>query len=493
MFRLVTADQAIANPVSAVSTLGKYNGMDVEIALNGSTHPITFLRSNATGERASDELSLEFIWRYDDPDDFLKVYNGLRSNMNKVLRVRVGRDEFLGLLVDTTKIAPGAQAADALKHKFVLVLSNVRSTRVAQAEHEVTSKAHESSIVEVLVPPNVWAQVSQSVPYAKDLEDPPHITLVYLKLKPAHVEEAKAALQELCSSWACFQVNVTGAGSFPSDKAKVPHFARIESLDLVKFRECVVDCMQAIDPDMVDIATFPEFTPHLTLQFVDKDEPLPVVKPISWLVKDIDLSVKGTEKFGFPLSFTRDQHGVAPSVEPGQKIEASIVTTKALSQLAGSISDRLTALGYKREAQTVDRAAEAIEAEKKKKKKDKSVEKFVDKLRSQLQNFVHVDHIDHATDSILNLLTDGTDVEAPDSDGPSGDAGGSDGGDGGGVEAAAPFNDGGDSHSTPRRKGPQTQSHPTDAPEGTKAVPFMERNYSAEAAEQLREWLKSSS
>lgn len=487
MFRLVTADQAITSPVAAVNALGKYNGMDVEIALNGSSHPITFLRASATGEKTNDELSLEFIWRYENPEDFQAIYNALRSQMNRVLRIKIGREEFLGLLADTTKVAAGAAAEDAMKHKFVIVVSNVRPSKIVHAAHEVTGKAHKSSTVEVLVPPNVWAQVAQNVPHAKDLEDPPHITLVYLNLKQEKLEEVQSALQNLCAAWAGFQVNVTGVGSFPSDKEKVTHFARIESLDLVKFRECVVDCMQAIDPDMVDIETFPAFVPHLTVQFVAKDEPLPVIKPISWLVKDISLSFKGTKKFAYPLSFTRDQHGVAPSVEPGQKIEASIVTTKALSELAGSIAERLEALGYVREAQTVERVADAIEADKKKKKKDKSVEQFVEKLRTQLRDFVHDDHLDRVTDKVLNLLTDDTGVDAPDAaDVSSGDGGAA------GVEAAVPFNDGGDSKSTPRRKAPQTQSHPTNAPEGTKAVPFMERNYSAEAATQLREWLKSS-
>jgi hypothetical protein len=246
MFRLVLAEQQITNPTAAAAALGKYNGSDLELGLNGSMHPITFLRASATGDKANDELNMEFVWRYDDASKFGRVYNQLRSSINNVVRFKVGREEFTAVLADTTKIQAGANAEDALKHKFIVVASHVQPVGVTAAAQPITAKAHSSSIVEILVPDPIWNHIKQHVPGAKDLEDPPHITLCYMNLKEGQLEEVQTALSELSASWGPFQINVTGAGSFPSDKSEVPHFACIESSDLVKFREDAV-------------AYFPEF------------------------------------------------------------------------------------------------------------------------------------------------------------------------------------------------------------------------------------------
>jgi hypothetical protein len=193
-------------------------------------------------------------------------------------------------------------------------------------------------------------------------------------------------------------------------------------------------------------------------------------------------------------------------VEPGKEIKASIMDDKAISELAGNISDRLAALGYREEAETVERAAEAVLAKKKKKKIDKSVEKFVDKLRKELGVFVEPHKLDHCTSTVLNLLTDdnhsvGT-QDQPDVDGidvgdsPAPDAGGDSGGAVAGsapkgISTEVPLTDGFDAHTAPgRRRSKPSIVTPNGAPQGTKALPFMERNYSTSTAQKIRDLIK---
>jgi 2'-5' RNA ligase len=483
MLRIV-ATSSISNPVEATRALSKYNGMDVDLQFNGKSHPITFLRANATGDKVDDQLTLDYLWRYTDTKDFEQVYNGLRSAINKPVRIQIGREEFNGVLNDTTVTEAGSTPEDALKHKFTVVISGI------QADLPREAKAHSGSIVELLVPDNIWAHICQFVPGAKKLQDPPHITLCYVDVTKSKVEEIQTALTELCSTWAPFQVNVTGCGMFPSTKAKVPHYARIESPDLVKFREQVVSRIQSIDPDYVDLEEFPTFVPHLTVQYAAKDEKLPEIKPVSWVARSCSFSFKGTDKTVYPFSFVTDRFCMDPTVKPGTEVEASVITGNNIRELAGSISSKLIALGYNREAACIENTASTVLAKKKKRKKDTSVDSFVAKLRSQLSSYMPTYHIDHATNSIMNLLTDdhvdmdttdNTDFYGDSSDfGEGGDFGGGGGGDGGGVEGAAldlnplVFNDGQDSHAGIRNRAPQTQSIPTGMG-GNKALPFMER------------------
>ena len=380
----------------------------------------------------------------------------------------------------------------------------------------VTAKKHTSSIIEVPIPDGVWSHICQYVPGAKDLEDPPHITLLTMpSLGKDKLEQVQEALKTLCSQWAPFQVTITGSGKFPSDKDKVPHFAKISAPQLVEFRDCLAECLQDIDPDLIDMESFPNFTPHLTVQYVPKEEKLPVIKPIAFTLRGISLSFKGTAKSIYPLSLAADMQGVpsTPTPSAGETATVDIITTANLKQLATNISTRLASLGYESEALKIAETAEVL-GKKKKHKKDTSVQKFQKKLRDQLKQYVPYHHMDIATHSIMNLLMDDMGHDAPgdhrddeglfggdgDSDDSPGDSGsgadtggGEAGGEGGGgeggggatgeaVKALGPHMEGVDPHIMTRMKGMQSVVEPT----ANKATPFMERNYSAE----LRTWLR---
>lgn len=380
----------------------------------------------------------------------------------------------------------------------------------------ITAKKHTSSIVEVPIPDGVWSHICQYVPGAKDLEDPPHITLCCMQdLGKGKLEQVQEALKSFCAQWAPMQVTITGAGKFPSDKDKVPHFAKISSPQLVKFRDAVIECIQDIDPDLIDMESFPNFTPHLTVQYVSKEEKLPVIKPIAFTLRSISLSFKGTDKTFYPLSLASDMQGLSsesPTSSPHAALASiDIITTASLKQLASNISVKLASLGYEAESIKIAETAQVL-GKKKKHKKDTSVQKFQKKLRDQLKQYVPYHHMDIATHSILNLLMDDMGHDAPgdhrddeglfggdgdtndspgDSDSGSdtgGGEGGGEGGEGGGgaegeaVEALGPHMEGVDSHIMTRMKGMQSVVDPT----ANKATPFMERNYSAE----LRTWLR---
>lgn len=374
---------------------------------------------------------------------------------------------------------------------------------------KVEAKKHSSSIIEVLVPDEIWAHLKQHVPNANKLEDPPHITLCYL---PDLDKEGKAKvedlLKEFCKNRAPVQIDITGSGCFPSDTAKFVHYAKVSSPDLVSLRDDLVACIQEIDPNLVDLEEFPNFIPHITVQYSKDDEFLPIIKPISWVSKRIFLSFKGTEKVGYPLSLLSDMQGLKEEsvTESKEASSLDIITINNLSRLASDISKRLASFGYKEESLRVLKAAEVLGAKKKKPAvKDKSIDRFKGKLQDQLKLYVPYHNMDKATSSILNLLMSDNDdsaldmVEETTSDDSVGDGGGDGGGgaegscpcegeieEGDSVEALGPHMEAVDVHimgpTATRMKGIQSIVDPT----ANKATPFMERNYAAE----LRTWLR---
>lgn len=486
MLKIVAADTAIENPMDAVSKLNKYNGMDVSLGIQGELYPITLIRTEATGKSNRDELRLEFLWGQSIEDShFASLYKELRSSINNVLRLKVGKEEFFGVLADTTKAEPGISLEDLKNHKYYLVFNNVHSYTNKEAG------AHKTSIVEVLVPDSIWAQIQKDVPGAKDLDDPPHITLCYIpEISKKEADSIKEVLASICENTAPFQVNVEKVSCFKNGKDKIPHIGVIKSLDLVKFRDKVSEAIAEIDPDFID-NSFPDFKPHLTLQYADADEPLPKIKPISWVVREISFSFKGNDKTVYPLNLVNNMQGVSVKA-------AEVYDNNSLLALAEKIRDSLDAFGYEEEANKIKEASEVLAKKKKKKKKDDSVTIFTTKLRNQLSRFIDTHQLDNATDEVLQLLMDDNNSEpagtgsTPVDTGDVGGAGDMGGGDAGGgdagasVEALGPHMEGVDPHIMVRVKGVQTQNDSTGLPMKNKGVPFMERNYATE----LRNWLK---
>lgn len=94
----------------------------------------------------------------------------------------------------------------------------------------------------------------------------PHLTLLYGLLKPA--EEYRKQIKEVLTGWKIKTVSVEKVGYFDSPYEEEPYF-------------CIVAYLK-VTPELLEghhrlqllphIDTFPEFTPHVTIAYIKKDE-----------------------------------------------------------------------------------------------------------------------------------------------------------------------------------------------------------------------------
>lgn len=343
------ADEEIITPITLMQKLNMYNGQEVQIAINGKISPVTFLTSSATGENASDELTLEVIWGVQAPE-FQNIYNKLRSAINKHIRVRVGKFEFIAKLADTTKMPANASFDDVIDARFQLIFNEVGEANTLTAAlaaglnspiappgtfdrvRNRLAKAHTSSIVEILVPPNIWKEMKAHVPHVEDLEDPPHITLCYMPtLTKEQAETIKVVLKNLTIKFFQPLIKVTGAARFTSDTDKIPHYAAIDSPALMTFRNTLVDAIEMAVPGVIDLNTHPTYTPHICVQYVDRDEPLPFIQKTAWSASFVSFSFKGTDKTVYPFAAANLLHHepIDEELEPGTELDEDLLKTAA--------------------------------------------------------------------------------------------------------------------------------------------------------------------
>jgi 2'-5' RNA ligase len=311
MLKIVLGSSDITDPMDATKALSKYTGSDLQISLNERHYSITFIRSSATGSTFDDSIKIELLWSDMSVDAAKELYSFLRYSINKKLRVQIGREEFFGVLNDTTVISTtDVYFTEIFYHNFFLNFSNIQSTIT---KSPILAKKHTSSIIEAQIPKNIFENI-----VFRMLEDDvyrgdsPHVTLLFLPdLKDDDVLEGiKGIIRSECAKHTVFQVNITGGSQFSTDKDVDPYFARVNSTELETLREDLITAITTQYPDSLDLESFPNYVPHITVSYAEAATPIPIIKPISFMLKELTLSFKGTQKFSFPFTKTTKLHKI---------------------------------------------------------------------------------------------------------------------------------------------------------------------------------------
>lgn len=194
-----------------------------------------------------------------------------------------------------------------------------------------TGANHTGIMVAFLVPPEIAQQLA--VPGGVAPEDH-HITVAYLGDKGDYTPQQ---LQKMKRSVAAFaedeqtlpDATVTGVGRFPTDadSGQYPVIAKVDAPQLAKWRDRLMNHLEA--DGFAPSRRFPNFTPHVTLDYVDDGKPptatdadLPKVSiPLHTVTLAIGdahhHTVVGNEQFGNDLeAHAKGKRSAEPSPDP---------------------------------------------------------------------------------------------------------------------------------------------------------------------------------
>lgn len=299
---LVFGSSDISNPLVAMKALNKYTGSAVSLSLNSTQSSITLIKAEADGSTPDDNLTLSLLWDKMPEEAARSLYTHIRSSTNKKLRVQIGREEFFGVLLDSTVIETNDLFIERFYQDFSLTFSEIQST---SAKSPILAKKHKSSIIEAPIPENIWKQIISRVD-SEDVYkgDPPHITLLFFPdlSKGKDLDAIKAVIESVCAKYSHMQVTITGSSKFKTDKDVDPYFAAVSSSGLQKVREELIEAITVKYPDAIDLESFPTFVPHVTVSYAEGTTPKLVIKPVSFMLTGLNLSFKGDTKYHFPFS-----------------------------------------------------------------------------------------------------------------------------------------------------------------------------------------------
>ena len=168
-----------------------------------------------------------------------------------------------------------------------------------QALYELQA-AFSGSMVALKVPKEQWYKMRGS---AVIPEDEPHVTIIYMPdLQESELPAVRTAIQNAIKDQEPFTIKVDEISTFDNDSDKRPHIALLERPALTKLRNKLLVELQKIRPDLVD-TKFKTFKPHITIQWMPKDAPLPALnEEVSWMVDTVYLYFKSARRqpFAFP-------------------------------------------------------------------------------------------------------------------------------------------------------------------------------------------------
>lgn len=162
---------------------------------------------------------------------------------------------------------------------------------------------HTSSIFMIKVPEDVWSKLSAKVP--NPVDEVPHITLAYMpEATEDEIDQARVVALRLLKDIAPIPIQANKADQFDTtqDDDTIPHFAAIESPELILFRQKLVEALNSeIREDLVDIITHSDYIPHITLQYVEQGTELPQIEPVEWEATSCVLSHKDESPENLPF------------------------------------------------------------------------------------------------------------------------------------------------------------------------------------------------
>lgn len=267
------------------SDLVKYRGANTSISINSKNADITFLNCGSSGDSIDDQVVISFIWRSVTED----YYDFLRSSINEKVRIKIGREEFMAKIVDTSTIIPGTEFDDFISDEFELVISELESMQIT------STKKYSSSIFCFSITDADLSKVSPM-----DVEYP-HITLVYLPgdlVSDADLENIINDIQEFCKTQRHIEIETTGRTlKFgPDEDLNYAYVAEIKPTnDLTNFRDSIKSICAHHVPGLFDNEKFPHFKPHLTLAYSDRQDLKLRSKQAKWVQKDLSLNCMSDE------------------------------------------------------------------------------------------------------------------------------------------------------------------------------------------------------
>lgn len=160
-----------------------------------------------------------------------------------------------------------------------------------------------------------------------------HITLGYLgkDVPAATIKRVRQAVRELATDTLAFEITLRGTASFPpseSSDQKTPHYARVQSPELLRLRKRLVGALADIGVELD--GTHPDYTPHVTLAYTDPEASFSATVPETrFPCTELVLAI-GEKRTAFPLqrlakskrlSFIRKQ---VPLVAPRLRRRGSV-------------------------------------------------------------------------------------------------------------------------------------------------------------------------
>lgn len=472
MITFIAAEKVDA--VSVMRALNRYNGSDTELRIEDKPISITFLRSSATGTAEQDELELEFVWRVQNKEALNKVYNFLRSAINRDVRVSIGTVEFRARISDTTKFEPHTDLDEMLNSKFAISFNNVHDSMELK-----TSTKKNTLYISIPVPDSIMS-ILRDHPDTTDTPEnstnlPPHVTVsIFQDVDEDKLSNIIPIIYDAASKFVGLDIKVQGSRRFEKGDKEYPYVALVDCPNLSKFKTDLDERLEELDPYLAD-TKFPEYIPHIALYYKDNAEQAPTIKPVAWHANEILVEHNGSgtiipfgygkrEEFQDPCPDVEkhdeepDLYWAASGYQLVEELENMHYYTAAaelrnimheistkqehpiarrLRLIAGSIIDLNL-------SERCIRVAEELSLSKE------------DRIRDALMPFVDPEKMDEALNAV---------IEVSKSD------------DGEEVDGMGPGMPGIDHHINVRVKSPQTQEIPGGAPEVSKAVEFGKRNF----------------
>ena len=118
-----------------------------------------------------------------------------------------------------------------------------------------------------------------------------HVTLLFFP-GGGDMEKLHRACEKVAASFSPFIARSTGVGSFDTGDQKTIH------LDMI--REPLAELREALMAEVEGYSTkFPDFKPHITLAYVDKETPLPEHEAVTLKVDRIEIWNSGGFRFSY--------------------------------------------------------------------------------------------------------------------------------------------------------------------------------------------------
>lgn len=296
MLRFLRADK-ITDTASAARVLSKYRNREVEFRLDSISWKGTLL---AAAEHDG-ELRISFTWKNDNTDSMLREVANVMANISakngKSITFQVNSDEFHGILSAVTELPPNADVSDYINAPFEIGFAfNADDQRPLIDQHAILASAGGGALV-VPLPDNLAATLGCD----SDLTYDPHITVAYFPdLNDDNFDFVVKIAKEVAQALGCSSMEfvVRGATTFPTkqDDGTYPFVALIQSDMLRRFHNTLVEKCEQLRPGLVALQfSRKNYTPHVTLKYIQDEGYAAPVKAIAWSSDTLKLT-RGKER-----------------------------------------------------------------------------------------------------------------------------------------------------------------------------------------------------